>query len=147
MGNSPVAVLFRRERCSHEKALVLLKRLRERGKMQEEKKCYWNVPTTNAASFLGDLEMLKYCVENGCPVVADACEIAAKCGHLECLKYLHEEAKLPLSQRTGIRVGILERARINRQIECLRSLIDKKCPGWEECVDKLKELEIQRGKL
>ena len=42
--------------------------------------------------------MVKYCVANECPIDEDACESAARNGHLECLKYLREEAK-----RFGIR--------------------------------------------
>jgi len=39
--------------------------------------------------------MVKYCVANECPIDEFACANAAENGHLECLKYLHEEAKAP----------------------------------------------------
>jgi len=39
--------------------------------------------------------MLKYCVANECPMDELACAYVAKGGHLECLKYLHQEAKAP----------------------------------------------------
>ena len=39
--------------------------------------------------------MVKYCVANECPIVTYACAFAARGGHLECLKYLHEEVKAP----------------------------------------------------
>ena len=43
----------------------------------------------------GNLEMVKYCVANECPIDEFACANAAKNGHLECLKYLREEVKAP----------------------------------------------------
>ena len=39
--------------------------------------------------------MVKYCVANECPIDELACANAAENGHLECLKYLREEAKAP----------------------------------------------------
>ena len=62
---------------------------------REEKKCEWNVGTINMAADQGNLEMVKYCVANKCPVNEFACANAAKNGHLECLKYLREEVKAP----------------------------------------------------
>jgi hypothetical protein len=59
--------------------------------VREEKECAWDWRTSGIAAYLGNLEMLKYCVENGCLVHADHCMIAAKFGNLECLKYLHEK--------------------------------------------------------
>ncbi|CAL6300708.1 unnamed protein product [Bathycoccus prasinos] len=60
---------------------------------REEKKCEWDGSTINRAVLQGNLEMVKYCVANKCPIDEDACAYAAWKGHLECLKYLHEEAK------------------------------------------------------
>ena len=62
---------------------------------REEKKCEWDEGTINEAADHGNLEMVKYCVANECPMSERACAFAAKNGHLECLKYLHEEAKAP----------------------------------------------------
>ena len=62
---------------------------------REEKKCKWDKWTIFAAAEQGNLEMVKYCVANECPMDEMACGIAAEFGHLECLKYLHEEAKAP----------------------------------------------------
>ena len=39
--------------------------------------------------------MVKYCVAKKCPIGEWVCGNAAKSGHLECLKYLREEAKAP----------------------------------------------------
>ncbi len=62
---------------------------------REEKKCTWDDRTINMAAFKGNLEMVKCCVANECPINTYACAFAARGGHLECLKYLHEEAKAP----------------------------------------------------
>ena len=35
---------------------------------REEKKCEWDVGTINAAAYQGNLEMVKYCVANECPI-------------------------------------------------------------------------------
>ena len=68
---------------------------------REEKKCYWSVVTTIIAAKYGNLEMLKYCVANECPVDEWTCANAAQSGHLECLKYLHQEAKAPWDNNTA----------------------------------------------
>jgi hypothetical protein len=68
---------------------------------REEKKCEWNVGTINEAAYQGNLEMVKYCVANECPIDTIACENAASGGHLECLKYLREVAKAPWDSRTS----------------------------------------------
>ena len=62
---------------------------------REEKKCEWDENTINAAAEQVNLEMVKYCVANECPVDTSACAYAALKGHLEMLKYLHEEGKAP----------------------------------------------------
>jgi hypothetical protein len=68
---------------------------------REEKKCNWDGWTINTAARQGNLEMVKYCVANECPVNDYACACAARYGHLECLKYLHEEAKVPWDEYTA----------------------------------------------
>ena len=68
---------------------------------REEKKCEWDERTIDAAARQGNLEMVKYCVANACPIYEWACESAASAGHLECLKYLREEAKAPWDWRTA----------------------------------------------
>jgi hypothetical protein len=67
--------------------------------VREEKKCEWDERTINAAAFVGNLEMLKYCVGNGCPYdeQESCCQAAAK-GHLDCLRFLF--AKVKPSQET-----------------------------------------------
>jgi hypothetical protein len=68
---------------------------------REEKKCKWDAGTITAAAEQGNLEMVKYCVANECPINEWACENAAAIGHLECLKYLREEAKAPWDWMTA----------------------------------------------
>ena len=68
---------------------------------REEKKCTWDGWTINTAAYHGNLEMVKYCVANECPIDKYACACAASEGHLECLKYLHEEAKAPWDDSTA----------------------------------------------
>ena len=68
---------------------------------REEKKCEWDEWTINAAAEQGNLEMVKYCVANECPINEYACARAAESGHLECLKYLREEAKAPWDFKTA----------------------------------------------
>mgnify|MGYP001297923700 CR=1 FL=1 len=62
---------------------------------REEKQCKWDSATIIVATSEGNLEMVKYCVANECPIDELACENAANGGQLEVLKYLHEEAKAP----------------------------------------------------
>jgi hypothetical protein len=59
--------------------------------VREAKECAWDYGTSGIAAILGNLEMLKYCVENGCKVHDSTCSTAAEYGHLDCLKYLREK--------------------------------------------------------
>ena len=68
---------------------------------REEKECKWDYRTIDAAAFQGNLEMVKYCVANECPINEFACAHAAENGHLEVLKYLHEEVKAPWDSGTA----------------------------------------------
>ena len=45
--------------------------------IREEKKCEWSAGTINRAAEHGNLEMVKYCVANECPIDAFACANAA----------------------------------------------------------------------
>ena len=53
------------------------------------------------AAYQGNLEMVKYCAANECPIDEDLCAAAADGGHLECLKYLREEVKAPWDSDTA----------------------------------------------
>ena len=94
---------------------------------REEKKCKWNKYTIEAAAYHGNLEMVKYCVANECPISVYACAYAAENGHLECLKYLREEVKAPWDESSVFW------AHMNDHPECVQYLLDNNCPlpdGW-----------------
>ena len=69
---------------------------------REEKECDWDGWTILAAVLQGNLEMVKYCVANECPIEESACARAAENGHLEILKYLREEAEAAWDLRSRI---------------------------------------------
>ena len=94
---------------------------------REEKKCEWDEWTINAAARQGNLEMVKYCVANECPIDELACAIAASEGHLECLKYLREEAKAPWDWSTA------DWAALNGHLHILEYLVERKYDQYCEC--------------
>ncbi len=100
---------------------------------REEKKCKWDEGTINRATEQGNLEMVKYCVANECPIGVGACANAASNGHLECLKYLREEVKAPWEEvkapwdwRTAVR------AARNGHLHILEYLIERKYDKYDE---------------
>jgi hypothetical protein len=94
--------------------------------IREEKKCQWNERTINAAAYQGNLEMVKYCVANKCPLGYGACAYAADGGHLEVLKYLREEAKAPWSSETA------NWAAENGHLHILEYLVERKYDQFDE---------------
>ena len=78
------------------------------------------------AAYQGNLEMVKYCVANECPIDEDACAYAAENGHLECLKYLHEEAKAPWDSDTATW------AAQNGHLHILEYLVERKYDKYDE---------------
>ena len=92
---------------------------------REVKQCEWEEDTIDNAAIQGNLEMVKYCVENDCPMNAFACECAAHEGHLDVLKYLHEH-DCPWNSNT------CRNALFGNHIECLNYAIEHECPGWEQ---------------
>jgi hypothetical protein len=93
---------------------------------REEKRCKWDEYTIEAAAKKGNLEMVKYCVANECPVDADTCANAAENGHLEVLKYLHEEAKVPWGWRTA------SWAALKGHLHILEYLVERKYDQYSE---------------
>jgi hypothetical protein len=92
---------------------------------REVKNCDWNSWTINEAAEQGNLAMVKYCVENGCPMDEYACAVAAARGHLDVLKYLHEHV-CPWNWNA------CAAAHFNNHVDCLNYLIEQKCEGFEE---------------
>jgi len=90
---------------------------------REVKQCAWDDETIIDAAAQGNLSMVKYCVENDCPMNAEACSTAALNCHLDVLKYLHEH-DCPWDSDTC-------RCAHGYHIECLNYVIEQKCPGWE----------------
>ena len=58
------------------------------------KHCEWDEWTINQAAIKGNLEMLKYCFSNNCPCdKEESCKLAAKGGHLDCVRFLFDKVK------------------------------------------------------
>ena len=93
---------------------------------REEKKCKWSSHTIYAAAGQGNLEMVKYCVANECPIDEDACASAAENGDLEVLKYLREEVKAPWDWATA------EWAAGNGHLHILEYLVERKYDEYDE---------------
>jgi len=89
------------------------------------KQCAWDEGAIILAARLGNLEMVKYCVENDCPMHADACSQAASKGHLAILKYLREH-DCPWDSDTCLY------AHGNYHVDCLNYAIERECPGFEQ---------------
>ena len=93
---------------------------------REEKNCdIWDGKTTIAAIKQGNVEMLKYCLENDCPTSSIVCERAAENGHLECLKYLREVAGAPWDKNTVL--GAAE----NAHLHILKYLVEGRYPYFQ----------------
>jgi hypothetical protein len=106
--------------------------------VREEKKCELDRRTIKAAAWHGNLEMIKYCVANECPINEWTCANAAKNGQLECLKYLREEVKAPWDSVTA------EWAAENGHLHILEYLFERKYDKYN--VDAC-ELAAREGHL
>ena len=61
---------------------------------REVKHCKWDEWTIFEAARKGNLEILKYCFDNGCPYDEEkACRYAAIEGNLDCLRFLFDKVK------------------------------------------------------
>ena len=90
---------------------------------REVKNCDWDLRTINRAAILGNLAMVKYCVENGSPMNEWVCSWAAEEGHLAVLKYLHEN-DWPWNS------WACRWAHKFNHVDCLNYLIEQRAPGW-----------------
>ena len=93
---------------------------------REEKKCKWDTATISAAADKGNLEMLKCCVTNQCPIDTRACAYAVITGRLECLKYLREEVKAPWGS------GTASLAAQSGNLHILEYLVERKYDKYSE---------------
>ena len=78
----------------------------------------------------GNLELLQFLRENGCPWDDWTCWNAAGYGHLDCLKYAHEHG-CPWDWRTCCE------AAEEGKLECLQYACDNKCPGSASYLPRL----------
>ena len=93
--------------------------------VREEKECAWDWQTSGNAAWNGNLDMLKYCCENGCEVHNGTCADSAKNGHLDCLKYLRSK-NCPWDER------VCQEAHEENHNDILTYAVKNKCPGFEE---------------
>ena len=87
------------------------------------------------AALNGHLDCLRYAHENGCPWDKRTCDNAAYYGHLECLKYAHENG-CPWDEET------CEEAAKYGHLECLKYACARKCPGSDRYAEALNEVVI-----
>ena len=117
---------------------------------REVKNCDWDSWTIEEAAEQGNLAMVKYCVDNGCPMDEHACLAAAQEGHLDVLKYLHENDCPWYSRACYWAAGkghldVLKYlhendcpwnsdacfwAHLGNHDYCLNYLIEQRAPGW-----------------
>jgi len=93
--------------------------------VREEKECAWDFLTSGMAAYQGNLDMLKYCCENGCEVHTGTCSVAAQFGHLACLEYLRSK-NCPWDER------VCKLAHEENHMDILTYAVRNKCPGFEE---------------
>ena len=84
------------KKCSEEKKKRFCSKMAEKGNLEllqflRENGCPWDERTCAWAAENGHLECLKYVHENGCPWGIGTSANAANYGHLKCLKYAHEK--------------------------------------------------------
>ena len=94
---------------------------------REEKKCEWDDRTINAAARQGNLEMVKYCVANECPIDELACACAAE----------ERSSRVPqiLTRRSESALGLeyCPWAALNGHLHILEYLVERKYDQYCEC--------------
>ena len=92
---------------------------------REEKKCEWDAGTINAAAEQGNLEMVKYCVANECPIDEGACAEAAE---TVISRYSNTYAK----KRKRLGIGHCQLAASNGHLHILEYLVERKYDQYSE---------------
>ena len=98
---------------------------------REEKKCRWDKWTINVAADQGNLEMVKYCVANECPIDEWACASAARTVISSASNTYAKKSK---------RLGIWELptwAAENGHLHILEYLVERKYDKYDECACEL----------
>ena len=90
---------------------------------REVKQCEWDEVTIDEAADKGNLEMLKYCISNGCPCdKKESCIQAACAGHLDCLRLLFEKVK----PSRGTEKEVVIQATCNGRVEILKYFVEER---------------------
>ena len=82
----------------------------------------FNEKSSIFAAEKGNIYLLKYLHENGCPWNVYTCHGASKNGHLDCLKYAHEN-NYPWDKDT------CSYAALNNHLDCLEYATQNGCPS------------------
>ena len=92
---------------------------------REEKKCEWNGKTINAAASQGNLEMVKYCVANECPV--DVLRV-------QCCPIRSSRDTQILTRRSQSALGFeyCHWAAINGHLHILEYLVERKFDKYDD---------------
>ncbi len=90
---------------------------------REVKHCEWDEVTIDEAADKGNLEMLKYCISNGCPCdKKESCIQAACAGHLDCLRLLFEKVK----PSRGTEKEVVIQATCGGHVEILKYFVEER---------------------
>ena len=90
---------------------------------REVKQCEWDEVTIDEAADKGNLEMLKYCISNGCPCdKKESCIQAACAGHLDCLRLLFEKVK----PSRGTEKEVVIQATCGGHVEILKYFVEER---------------------
>ena len=86
---------------------------------REEKKCEWDEWTINAAADQGNLEMVKYCVANECPIDESACACAA-------ITVISRYSNTYAKKRKRLGIGNCLLGGLNGHLHILEYLVERK---------------------
>jgi hypothetical protein len=90
---------------------------------REVKQCEWDEVTIDEAADKGNLEMLKYCISNGCPCdKKESCIQAACAGHLDCLRLLFDKVK----PSRGTEKEVVIQATCGGHVEILKYFVEER---------------------